>query len=167
MARTCIIDRCNGVHKGKGLCGKHHLRLFKYGHTDCKNPRIKREANVCKINGCDGDYYAKDYCKKHWIKNKKYGDANYKSLLRFKNETGICSINGCNNKYLAKKYCSKHYQRFHKHGDVDFNSRTGRHITEYLGYKYWKIKCPCHPKKMLKDYVFEHRLVMEVSYAPI
>ncbi len=73
MQNKCKINDCDGSHSAKGLCGKHYMRMYKYGDTSIsKADRYHDEK--CSINDCNKDYEAKGFCRLHYQRWKKHGD---------------------------------------------------------------------------------------------
>ena len=58
------------------------------------------------------------------------------------------------------KYCSNECRRISQKGDGNSCWRGGKRFS---GNGYVLIYCPEHPFKINKNYVYEHRLVMEKS----
>lgn len=71
MPKTCLVNGCDNPVKARGCCGKHYLRLQKYGDPERKIKVRKK----CKI--CDNLSVAQGLCDKHYRRFKKVGDPEY------------------------------------------------------------------------------------------
>lgn len=93
---------------------------------------------LCSIEGCGKKHFGRNFCISHFCKNKRYGNPLGKPIERPVKASGGKRIIG--------------------HGE-------GRYLkkTPNTNKGYWVLLCPCHPNADSKGYVFEHRLVMEVS----
>lgn len=56
------------------MCQKHHMRVYRYGHTDGLRPR-RKQRGVCRIEGCGQvDTGPHQLCSKHHARWQRNGD---------------------------------------------------------------------------------------------
>lgn len=119
---------------------------------------IKRDVPLtCNVEWCNKKHHAKGYCRKHYENFKHNGYP--VALPRARQEK--CTIEGCKNKYCAKGYCWKHYWKNKIYGNPLAKkelAKEGRTVSN----GYIVVKCIGHPAAH-RNYVYEHRLVMEKS----
>jgi hypothetical protein len=77
VKKTCTMPDCPNPHKAKGLCGKHYLRLLKYGDPNVikKTPIGVVGVAKCAVGECDDLVKYRDWCDKHYQRWLKHGDA--------------------------------------------------------------------------------------------
>ena len=113
MARVCKVTNCNNLHKSKGYCQKHYMRLKRHGHVNETRPYMKFDK--CKNDNCNRPHRVNGYCNMHAMRFKRHGDSDTKLTTHFEYET--CIIDDCDNPHNSRGYCDMHYKRWQTHGD--------------------------------------------------
>lgn len=160
MRNLCVVDGCEKIVWGRGLCSTHYQRWRKKGDPTIapafpKNGGRPRLATACKIEGCDRPGpYTRGWCRSHYEKAKNYGDP----LAPDPRKHGrLCSIEGCNRKAKIRGWCVMHYHRWKDRGDPGgaerLNREPGTGTYTVDGYKRFK--------QADGRYRSEHRMVME------
>jgi len=73
--RTCELPGCDGVHKGRGLCGSHLYRLKAQGADFDKSPiqRLQKWPDVCSVENCDTASKVMGLCPLHYNRFLRHG----------------------------------------------------------------------------------------------
>ena len=61
-SRTCSIEGCLRIHKARGLCGAHYLRLRRRGSPNAPPVRIR---GGCSVDGCRRPHFGRGWCQLH------------------------------------------------------------------------------------------------------
>ena len=51
-SKLCSIEGCDNPAKTKGWCGKHYMRLLRYGDPDIVRRLYRSASPICTIHGC-------------------------------------------------------------------------------------------------------------------
>ena len=145
-----------------------HLQRLKSGaslddpHRPQSPPAVPRQPgpkpkpkSPCKIDGCDRDILAKGLCSKHY-QRKQSGTPMHLSTEEARNKY-VCAVNECERRIrIPGGYCRIHAQRKDPNKNV-LRKRSNAKIGETRegGRGYTLVKCG------VKDWRFEHRLIME------
>lgn len=69
---NCIAPNCESSTKYKDHCGKHYMRLKRYGSYEV--PLKEKITRLCSVDSCDRKHLALGHCNMHMLRYKKYGD---------------------------------------------------------------------------------------------
>lgn len=79
MNKKCIVENCERLAHGRGLCPMHYRRWRLYGdHLSVAPPRKTR---MCEVDGCTNRHMAHGLCCKHYRRLKMHGDTSYTRVV--------------------------------------------------------------------------------------
>ena len=168
---SCKHPGCNEPVANLGYCNIHYERDIYGRDMDSpiirprkSNPNNPKRGESCKHPKCDRPVLNLGWCKMHYTRHQRGEDMDMPyGGLRKLNANKPCKHSGCDRTKRYFGYCRMHYRRYKKGIDMDAPVKQrcsiGTVKPSYGGYN--KIKITDDLKPSTKNWVLEHRYIME------
>lgn len=109
--KTCMVTNCNKLHRCRGYCNKHYMRLLTNGTTELlSRPLASKE---CRHPGCNSKKRTAGYCYRH----HREIVLKIPSTAFNNKEPQPCEVDDCDRFARVKGMCTLHYERVRRQGD--------------------------------------------------
>ncbi len=153
--KTCEVEGCDTVPRGRGLCNKHYQRFMSNGTTE--KLRKRRDPATCSVDGCDDTGQTRGLCWGHYAQWQKAGQVKPK---RDTLPPRLCQFDGCGRKHSRHGWCSGHARQALTGRPMFPIGQQPRKHRSVTSHGYVQVYRPDHPNARKAGWVLEHTAVM-------